>query len=192
MIKRRWRFSLWQDLSLARHLRACFHSHDVGHSWESKPCMMSCMHCGLVKCWASRHMDIPAYILNHKAVVNLYGRWPSFHDAQVLDYDAPALEGYSLAFTVHTWQMTDKVDAKGYFVLEKHALVSFRFDAIFDVQMAAFDSGNILFGLEFFPSTDDSSFRVVLDSVMDKSGSFSARKGEVVSVIPCTPDGHKA
>ncbi len=88
--------------------------------------------------------------------------------------------------------MTDRVDARGYFVLEKHALVSFRFDGIFDVEMATFDSGNILFGIEFFPSSDGSSFRVVLDSVMDKSGSFSARKGEVVSVIPCTSDGHEA
>ena len=58
--------------------------------------------------------------------------------------------------------------------------------------MDAFDAENILFGIEFFPSSDDSTFRVVLDSVMDKSGSFSARNGEVVSVIPCTPHGHEA
>jgi hypothetical protein len=137
-------------------------------------------------------MDIPSYIKNHKAVVDLYGRWISFHDAQVSAYVAPTQESQSLAVTVHTWQMTDKVDAKGYFVLEKHALVSFRFDSIFDVEMAAFDADNILFGIEFTPSSDGSSFRVVLDSVMDKSGSFSARRGEVVSVIPCTSDGHVA
>ena len=137
-------------------------------------------------------MDIPRYILNHKAVVDLYGRWTSFHDAQVSAYVAPTQESHSLAFTVHTWQMTNKVDAKGYFVLEKHALVSFRFDSIFDVEMTAFDADNILFGIEFAPSSDGSSFRVVLDSAMDKSGSFSARSGEVVSVIPCTSEGHVA
>jgi hypothetical protein len=137
-------------------------------------------------------MDVPTYILNHQAVVDLYGRWPMFHDAKVSNYVAPTQESQSLAITVHTWQMTDKVDAKGYFVLEKHALVSFRFDAIFDVEMVAFDADNILFGIELFPSSDSSSFRVVLDSVMDKSGSFSARRGEVVSVIPCTSDGHEA
>ena len=137
-------------------------------------------------------MEIPTYILNHKAVVDFYGHWPSFHDAKVSDYVAPTQGSQSLVLTVHTWQMTDKVDAKGYFVLEKHALVSFSFDSIFDIEMAAFDADNILFAIEFFPSIDCSSFRIVLDSVMDKSGSFSARRGEVTSVIPCTPDGHEA
>jgi hypothetical protein len=81
------------------------------------------------------------------------------------------------------------VDAKGFFVLRKHALVSFRFDGIHDTEMDAFAAKNILFGMELSPSGDGSSFQVVLDSAMDMSGSFSARKGEVVSVIPCTSDG---
>lgn len=137
-------------------------------------------------------MDIPSYILNHKAVVDLYGRWPSFHDAAVPVYVAPTPQSQSLGFILHTWQMTDEADAKGYFVLQKHALVSFRFDGIHDANMDSFRSGNILFGMEIFPGTDGSSFRVVLNSVMDMSGSFSARKGEVVSVIPCTSDGREA
>ena len=137
-------------------------------------------------------MDVPTYILNHKAVVDLYGGWPSFHDAEVSVYVAPTPESQSLGFTLHTWQMTDEVDAKGYLVLRKHALVSFRFVGIHDLKMDSFASKNILFGMEFFPGSDSSSFRVVLDSVMDMSGSFSARKGEVVSVIPCTPDGYNA
>ena len=133
-------------------------------------------------------METPTYILNHKAVVDIYGEWLLFHDSKVQAYVPPTPESQSLAFTIHTWQMTDEVDAKGFFVLQNHTLVSFRFDGLFDVSMNAFGTHNILFGIEFFPSTDNSSFRVVLNSVMDKSGSFSARKGEVVSVIPCTPD----
>jgi hypothetical protein len=137
-------------------------------------------------------MDIPTYILNHKAVVDFYGYWPSFHDAKVPVYVAPTPDGQSLGFTLHTWEMTAEVDAKGFFVLRKHALVSFRFDGVHDSEMDAFASKNILFGMELFPDSDGLSFRVVLDSVMDMSGSFSARKGEVVSVIPCTSDGHEA
>jgi hypothetical protein len=135
-------------------------------------------------------MDVPTYILNHKAVVDLYGHWPSFHDAEVPVYVAPTPESQTLGFTLHTWQMTDEIDAKGFFVLRKHALVSFRFDGIYDLEMDAFASQNILFGMDLIPDSDGSSFRVVLDSVMDMSGSFSAHKGEVVSVVPCTPNGH--
>ena len=137
-------------------------------------------------------MEIPAYILNHQAVVDFYGRWPSFHDANVPEYTAPDAKSESLGFTLHTWQMTNEVDAKGFYVLQKHALVSFRFHDIHDVDMDKFRSGNILFGMELIPNADFSSFGVELDSVMDMSGSFSARSGEVISVIPCTSDGKAA
>ena len=112
-------------------------------------------------------MDTPAYILNHKAVVDFYGYWPSFHDAKVPAYVAPTEESQFLTLTLHTWEMTDKVDAKGFFVLRKHALVSFRFDGVHHSEMEAFNSGNILFGMEFLPGND--SFSVVLNSVMDMS-----------------------
>ncbi len=136
-------------------------------------------------------MDVPTYIRNHQGVVDFLGRWPSFHDANVLAYDIGS-EPESLSFTLHTWLMTDEVDAKGYFVLRNHALVSFRFGSLHEVEMDAFRSGNILFGLEIHQNSDAASFHVELDSVMDMSGSFSARSGEVVSVIPCTSDGKVA
>jgi hypothetical protein len=134
-------------------------------------------------------MDVPTYIRNHEAVVSFFGHWPSFHDANVPAYEAGA---DSISVTLHTWLMTDEVDANGYFVLRNHALVSFRFGSLQDVQMDAFRSGNILFGLEISPCSDPASFHVELDSVMDMSGSFSACSGEVVSVIPCTSDGKAA
>jgi hypothetical protein len=134
-------------------------------------------------------MDVPAYIRNHEAVVSFFGRWLSFHDANVIAYEPGA---DSISLTLHTWLMTDQVDSKGYFILRNHALVSFRFDGLSDVQMDAFRSGNILYGLEMSPCSAPGSFHVELDSVMDMSGSFSARSGEVVSVIPCTSDGKAA
>ena len=134
-------------------------------------------------------MDVPTYIRNHEAVVSFFGGWPSFHDANVPAYEAGA---DTISLTLHTWLMTDEVDAKGSFVLRNHALVSFRFGSLYDVQMDAFRSDNILFGLEISRGSDAASFHVELDSVMDMSGTFSARSGEVVSVIPCTSNGKAA
>jgi hypothetical protein len=91
--------------------------------------------------------------------------------------------------TLHTWLMTNELDAKSYFVLTNHGLVSFRFDGLHDVQMEAFRAENILVGLELSRCSLPASFRVELDSVMDMSGAFSARSGEVVSVAPCSEDG---
>ena len=134
-------------------------------------------------------MNVPTYILNYKAVVDFYGHWPLFHDAQVPVYVASMPESQSLAFTLHTWQMTSKVDAKGFVSQARSSFVS-RFDGVPDPEMNAFASGNILFGMRF-SATIFSSFRVVLDSVMDMSGSFWARKGEIASMVPA-PDGHEA
>lgn len=131
-------------------------------------------------------LDVPAYIRNHEAVLEFFGRWPSFHDANVVAYQ---LAADAITLTLHTWLMTNELDAKGYFVLANHGLVSFRFDGLHDVQMEAFRSENILFGLNFSQCSPPASFRVELDSVMDMSGAFSARSGEVVSVTPCTEDG---
>lgn len=132
---------------------------------------------------------IPSYVSNYKAVVDFYGFWPWFHDANVPVYEAHDAQSDTLRFTLHTWQMTNEVDAKGFFVLKNHALVSFRFKGIYNVEMDNFRSGNILSALQFFPSKDLSSFKVELDSVMDMSGSFFASSGEVVSIVPCTADG---
>ena len=132
-------------------------------------------------------MNIPTYILNYKSVTDLYGYWPSFHDANVIAYE---ISNDVINLTLHTWNMTKEIDEKGYYILKDHSLVSFRFKGIYDVNMDSFASGNILFSLEFI-SNSDASFKAELDSVMDMSGSFSARSGEVISITPCTSDGDK-
>lgn len=137
-------------------------------------------------------MTAPDYITNHGAVIAFYGRWPSFHDAQVPAYKKPTADDPSLSLTLHTWRMTEQVDPKGYFVLKDHSLVSFGFDGIFDADMDSFQPGNILFGMSFLRFDDSASFRVELDSVMDMSGAFSASSGRVVSIIPCDPNGKPA
>ncbi|AVP95701.1 hypothetical protein C7S18_00165 [Ahniella affigens] len=131
-------------------------------------------------------MNVPTQIQNYEAVVDFFGSWPSFHDANVVAYDADV---DSIKLTLHTWRITNQVDANGYLVLRHHALVSFRFSGLHDVQMDAFNSRNILSSLEISPCSDRGSCRVELDSVMDLSGSFSAKSGEIVSVIPCDSDG---
>lgn len=133
-------------------------------------------------------MEIPTYIRNHEAVLEFFGRWPVFHDANVFDYRLD-FDSASLELTLHAWLMTDQVDAKGYFILRNHALVAFRFSGLHDVCMEEFQLDNILYSLEISPCAEAGSFRVELESVMDRSGSFSARHGEVVSVVPCAPDG---
>ena len=134
-------------------------------------------------------MEAPTFIRNHQALLDHFSYWPSFHDANVISYTGPTADRQTVDLVLHTWEMTSEVDTKGYYVLQKHALVTFRFAGVHAVSLERFDSGNILFGLNITRATDADSFHVELDSVMDMSGDFSATAGEVVSVAPCTSEG---
>ena len=133
-------------------------------------------------------MEAPTFLNNYQALLDHFGYWPSFHDANVISYAGPTAECQTVDLTLHTWEMTSEVDAKGYYVLRKHALVAFRFAGVHDASLERFDSGNILFGMDITPAGDADSIHVELDSVMDMSGDFSATSGEIIYVVPCTSD----
>ena len=137
---------------------------------------------------AGNDVDTPTYLANHEAVVDFYGYWPSFHDAKVCSYRPPQSEDQSLAVTLHTWEMTNAVDDQGYFVLRRHALISFVFAGVHDMHIDCFAADNILFEMTCTKTGDGSAFQVKLDSIMDMSGSFVAQAGSVVAVVPCTAD----
>ena len=131
-------------------------------------------------------MEAPTFLGNYKALLDHFGYWPSFHDANVMSYAGPTAESDTVDLVLHTFEMTSEVDAKGYYVLHKHVLVTFRFAGVHDASLERFDSGNILFGMDITRAGDAGSFHVELDSLMDMSGDFSATSGEVLSVVPCT------
>src|ERR1700704_6514728 len=107
-------------------------------------------------------MEAPSFLGNHQALIDHFGYWPSFHDANVLSCTAPTAERQTVDLTLHTWEMTSEVDAKGYYVLRKHTLVAFRFTGIHDASLEGFDSGTILFGMDITRAGND-SFHVELD-----------------------------
>lgn len=53
-------------------------------------------------------MNDVSSIRNKQALIDIFGRWPSFHDAEVLSIvlDHGGEEGPSLTATIHLWQMT--------------------------------------------------------------------------------------
>ena len=100
---------------------------------------------------------------NAKALTTIFGEWPSFHDAEVVSMrldregtDAPILEA-----TIHVFLMTTDVDAKGFFVLTHHTLVTLRFSNILLRQLRWFNHQNVISDLLIGSSsrTDDSEHR---------------------------------
>lgn len=66
-----------------------------------------------------------------------FGRIPSFHDAKLLEISFSG-RGAGL-LRIHAWNMTDEVDAKGHFVLDKHAIVTFTLEGVSAVNFEDFD-----------------------------------------------------
>ena len=74
-----------------------------------------------------------------------FGGVPSFHDAEVLRLGLERSGPSTLV--VHGWKMTDKVDEEGYFMLDRHAVVTFVFQEITDLRLEGFTAQNVIHGL---------------------------------------------
>ncbi|OCJ14916.1 hypothetical protein A6U89_22710 [Agrobacterium sp. B133/95] len=92
---------------------------------------------------ASVMSDIPG----GKSLFEWFGRVPRFHDAKLLEISFPA-NGTGL-LRIHAWNTTDAMDAKGYFVLDKHAIVTLALEGVSAINCTDFDMvPGIIFDLE--------------------------------------------
>jgi hypothetical protein len=92
---------------------------------------------------ASSLSDIPGGNL----LLEWFGRAPTFHDAKLIEINFSG-KGKGL-LRVHTWNLTNEVDTKGHFVLEKHAIVTFALEGVSAVHCEDFDKlPSIIFNLE--------------------------------------------
>lgn len=138
--------------------------------------------------------SVPTYLRNHSAVIAAFGYWPDFHDSPVPNF---CVDGESIILEVEAWEMTDEVDAQGYFKLTKRHAVGFKFQDIVSTNLEQFIPDNILFELSLSSDEEHQEqgfFTVVLDSAMgsDLCGEFRARSGFVSFVRPSEPKQNKA
>ncbi|HEV7220381.1 MAG TPA: Imm50 family immunity protein [Terriglobales bacterium] len=111
-----------------------------------------------------------------------FGYWPSFHDAEIISLHLDRNGRSSLR--VLTWEMTKDIGEKGYYVLTKHALVEFNFEAVSGLSLNGFNDQNVIFGLSI--EKTDSGFRVALYECYGLSGSIDAEKLSLC-VVPGEP-----
>ncbi len=85
-------------------------------------------------------------IQNSQALTAIFGEWPSFHDAEVysLSLHRHFREGASLETTIHLWDMTNEVDARGYFGVKNNTLTVLRFGGIVLEVLRDFNHQNVL------------------------------------------------
>jgi hypothetical protein len=83
---------------------------------------------------------------NAALLTEIFGRWPSFHDAEVLSVSLNRRgdSGPTLDFSIYVFEMTPEVDGKGFFVLQKHTDVVLRFSGVDLLGMAWINQQNVI------------------------------------------------
>lgn len=135
-------------------------------------------------------------------LTRLFGEWPSFHDAEILELhldrghvkpekNLPTVP--SLTLKIHLWEMTKEVDQNGYFVLLNHTLAVIRFSDLDRLNIAGFNQQNAIMDMEILrrERTDGPSpyFEVEIAPAFGLAASFTCLSVTVVEAMPCDPDG---
>jgi hypothetical protein len=142
--------------------------------------------------------NIDTLIEGSEKLTSIFGFWPSFHDAEVVDLQLWRGDGITersnprfpvLTTRIHVWELTTEIDARGYYVLKHHTLATLRFHDVLDLQVKGFNHQNAIFGLSITGKERSEgpwkySFAVLFDPSFGIDASFQCSRIEVVDAIP--------
>jgi hypothetical protein len=143
-------------------------------------------------------IDVTDRIAGTEKLIAVFGRWPTFHDAEVvrLSLDRRSPTGGcepTIDAVVHTWEMTADIDPAGHYGMRNHVLVHLRFFGIDELQLDGFNGQNVLFALTVSAvqgrEADGLDFQIEFDPSFGVGMLFLCRAIEIVAVTPCNKDG---
>ena len=148
---------------------------------------------------------IESLIKGSEKLLAVFGRWPSFHDAEVIEIQLSRVragsrsnryEGPLLLARVHTWDITNDVDSTGHYVLKNHTLVTLRFSDVRELKLEGFNHQNAIFGLTIQPkettNPTDSKFHIEVDPSFGVDATFDCASVEILDAVPLSAVGLEA
>ena len=87
--------------------------------------------------------------------------------------------------SVHTWEMTKELDAKGFYVLTKHVVVEFVMGEVFDLSLNGFSHQNVVNSL--IVEKVENGYRLTLEGCFGIAGTIDAREISI-RLTPGKPD----
>jgi hypothetical protein len=145
--------------------------------------------------------NIESFIEGRQKLTSIFGRWPSFHDAEILELHF--LRGHVqtekgiynfpfLTLKVHSWELTAEVDANGFLVLRNHTITTLKFTDVAEFQMEGFNHQNAMLSLSVnrHERSEPPSpfFMVNIAPAFGMGASFECTGIEVVDAVSCTAD----
>src|ERR1700732_1422963 len=92
--------------------------------------------------------NIADKIKNSSLLTDIFGRWPSFHDAEVISIELfrnpKGTSEPSLRAKIYMFEATSEVDDRGFCVLKNHEVGTILFSGIDNNSIAGFNQQNVL------------------------------------------------
>jgi hypothetical protein len=123
-------------------------------------------------------------IINHEVVIQYFGYWPNFHDAEItkVTFETHSTGRYSVTFVLAAFEMTKEIDERGYYKLIKHCDVELQFIGIQKLEFGGFDFQNVIFDLALEESGDN--VECSFESSTGLEASLIAEEAFVLSLTP--------
>jgi len=147
---------------------------------------------------------IESFIAGSKKLTDIFGYWPSFHDAAVTELAIwrgdvePETGRYVfpvLKTQLHVWELTKDANLDGFLVLRHHTLTTLRFDDVNEFHMEGFNHQNAILGLSIIRQDRSEGptpvFAVHFNPAHGMGASFICSRVEVVDAVRCTDDGKR-
>ena len=132
-------------------------------------------------------------ILGSERVVAMYGKWPSFHDAEVvratLDRRGEgSVAGPTLTVELYTFALTGHLAADGTYARDKEAAVTLAFRGVELLDLAGFNEQNALFNIDIDDLRDRGlervAFAVGFSAAYGMAATFQCAEIEVTGIRP--------
>ena len=128
----------------------------------------------------------PVPVVNASRLVEAFGYWPSFHDAEVhqaiLDRGA-ANERPSVTLLVNVFDSSGAVDERGYFDVRINVMVTLRFTDVNDLELSDLGAQNVISELRL-EAQAGGRIAIELGPCFGLNGVFTCRALEVLDVMP--------
>jgi hypothetical protein len=128
-------------------------------------------------------------VINGKSLIAWFGYWPTFHDSEVIKIQfqrTPESNDDSAQIVIHAFEMTREI-VDGYYVLKKHALVTFELSHLGRSELNGWNHQNALTGLYF----EETAYGLLIAGTSSFGVDFKieAKEISVRSIIPCDKNG---
>jgi hypothetical protein len=123
-------------------------------------------------------------IAGYSDVVRNFGKWPSFHDAEIVRLDLN--RSSQSVLSVYAFTMLGEIDDSGYYKLANHAVVHFHMQGIESLELQNFSAQNVIFGLEL--THENGLYKIDLDPCFGLSGTLACMKLSLVLEVGIPKD----